>query len=270
MQAARLGGATLKYRVVGSGEPVLLIHGGFIADTFVPLLAEPRLVGSYRLIAYHRRGYGGSSGAAAPFTIQQQAADARALLRHLGISRAHVAGHSYGGVIAIQLALDAPDLVSSLALLEPALVALVPSAPTFMKLLDSVQAMHQRGDRAGATDAFLTQVMGPAYRPLLDEALPRGAFEQAVVDSDTCLGVELEALQRWSFTAEDATRIQRPVLSIIGGESGPIFDEIHSLVKQWIPHLEELVVPRANHALQYMNPGAVADGLAGFFDGHHH
>jgi pimeloyl-ACP methyl ester carboxylesterase len=268
MQPAHLDGVELKYHVAGSGEPVLLIHGGFIADTFVPLLAEPRIVGSYRLIAYHRRGYGGSSRATAPFTIKQQAADARALLRHLGISRAHVAGHSYGGVIAIQLSLDAPDLVASLALLEPALVALVPSGPTFLKTLEPIQAMHQRGDRAGATDAFLTEVMGPEYRPLLEKALPPGAFELAVVDSDTCLRVELEALQQWSFAAEDAARIRQPVLSVIGDESGPIFDEIHSLLKRWIPHLEELAVPYANHALQYMNPSAVAEGLAGFFDGH--
>ena len=268
MQTAYFDGVELKYRVVGSGEPVLLIHGGFIADTFVPLLAEPRLVGSYRLIAYHRRGYGGSSRATAPFTIRQQADDARALLRHLGIPRAHVAGHSYGGVIAIQLSLDTPGLVASLALLEPALVASVPSGPLFLKMLDSVQATHQRGDRAGATDAFLTEVMGPGYRPLLEKVLPPGAFELAVVDSDTCFGVELEALQRWSFTAEDATRIQQPVLSVIGDESGPFFDEIHSLLKQWIPRLEELAVPHANHALQYMNPGTVADGLAGFFDDH--
>jgi len=269
MQPARLDGVELKYDVVGSGEPLLLIHGGFIADTFLPLLAEPRIIGGYRAIAYHRRGYGGSSRATAPFTIRQQASDARALLRHLGIPRVHVVGHSYGGVIAIQLALDTPDLVASLALLEPALVALVPSGPTFLKMLASVQAMHQRGDRAGATDAFLTGVMGREYRPLLETALPPGTFELAVADSDTCFGVELEALQQWSFTAEDAARIRQPALSVIGDESGPIFDEIHSLLKQWLPHLEELVVPHANHALQYMNPSALADGLANYLDGHH-
>jgi pimeloyl-ACP methyl ester carboxylesterase len=269
MQTAHLDGVELKYHAVGSGEPVLLIHGGFIADTFVPLLAEPRIVGSFRLIAYHRRGYGGSSRATAPFTIRQQATDARALLRHLGIPRAHVAGHSYGGVIAIQLSLDAPEVVASLALLEPALVASVPSGSTFLETVASIQAMHQRGDRAGATDAFLTEVMGQEYRPVLEKALPPGAFELAVTDSDTCLRVELEALQRWTFTEEDAARIRQPVLSVIGDESGPIFDETHSLLKRWIPHLEELAVPHANHALQYMNPSAVADGLAGFFDGHH-
>lgn len=40
------------------------------------------------------------------------------------------------------------------------------------------------------------------------------------------------------------------------------------LLKRWMPHLEELSVPHANHALQYMNPGSVAEGLAGFLDRH--
>jgi pimeloyl-ACP methyl ester carboxylesterase len=53
--------------------------------------------------------------------IARQAQDAACLLRELGAQRAHVVGHSYGGVLALQLAVDAPDLVHSLALLEPAL-----------------------------------------------------------------------------------------------------------------------------------------------------
>jgi pimeloyl-ACP methyl ester carboxylesterase len=269
MQPVHLDDVELEYDVGGSGEPLLLIHGGFIADAFFPLLAEPRIVSSYRVISYHRRGYAGSSRATAPFTIRQQAADARALLRHLGVPRAHVAGHSYGGSIAIQHSLDAPDLVGSLALLEPGLVFLVPSGPVFQEMLVPVQSMYQRGDRAGAVDAYLSQVVGPEYRQLLEKFLPPGAFELAVADSDTTLGVEVEALQQWSFTAEDAARIRQPVLSVIGEESEPIFREIHSLLQQWIPHAEELVVPKATHALEFMNPQAVADGLARFLDRHH-
>jgi pimeloyl-ACP methyl ester carboxylesterase len=49
-------------------------------------------------------------------------------MRHLGIERAHVVGHSSSAIMALQLALDAPDRVLSLALLEPALLA-VPSGP---------------------------------------------------------------------------------------------------------------------------------------------
>ena len=198
----------------------------------------------------------------------QQAADARALLEHLGISRAHVAGHSYGGAIAIQLTLDAPDLVASLALLEPALASALTPSPEFQETIASASSKYQAGDRAGAVDAFLASVLQPEYRPLLEKNLP-GAFDQAVADSDTAFRVELEALMKWSFTAEDAARIRQPVLSVIGEESGPMFDDGHKVIQQWIPHTEELRVPQANHALQFMNPRAVAQGLADFLDGRH-
>lgn len=269
MRTVRFDGVELEFDVVGSGDPLLLIHGGFIADAFFPLLAEPRITSSYRVISYHRRGYAGSSPATAPFTIGEQAADARALLRHLGISRAHVAGHSYGGSIAIQLSLDTPDLVGSLALLEPALVFLVPSGPSFQEMLTSLQAMYQRGDRTGALDGFLSRVVGQGYRELLQKFLPPGAFELAVADGQTTFGVEVEALQQWSFTSEDAARIHQPVLSVIGEESEPIFSEIHLLLQKWMPHAEELVVAQATHALEFMNPHAVAEGLARFLDRHH-
>jgi pimeloyl-ACP methyl ester carboxylesterase len=102
MQRISLNGVELEYDVQGSGEPLLLIHGSILADGFFPLLTEPRLANHYRVISYHRRGFAGSSRASAPFMIAQQAADGRALLQHLGIPRAHVAGHSYGAAIAIQ------------------------------------------------------------------------------------------------------------------------------------------------------------------------
>ena len=104
MQLAHLDGVDLEYDAVGSGEPLLLIHGGLIAaNSFVPLVAESSLASRSQIISYNRRGYAGSSRPTPPFSIAQQAADARALLGHLGISRAHVVGHSYGGAIAIRV-----------------------------------------------------------------------------------------------------------------------------------------------------------------------
>jgi pimeloyl-ACP methyl ester carboxylesterase len=268
MQTLRLGDAELKYDVVGSGEPLLLIHGAFIADAFYSLMAEPRISGRYRVIHYHRRGYAESSRAPVPFPIRDQAADAQALLRHLGISRAHVAGHSLGGVIAIQLALDAPDVIASLALLEPGLVFLVPSAPMFRELMAGLRATYRDGDRVGALEAFLSEVVGPGYREVIREFLPQGAFDLAVADAQTFFDVELEAMKEWRFTAEDAARIRQPVCSVLGAESGAISLEVQSLLRRWIPQTEELVVPQARHALQLMNPKAVAEGMASFLERH--
>jgi len=267
MQLVELNGANIEYDVIGSGEPLLLIHGSILANAFASLLKEPSLANRYRLITYHRRGFAGSDRAIAPFTIKEQAADARALLQHLRITQAHVAGHSYGGVIATQLCLDAPELVHSLALLEPAFVALVPSGTKFFETFASIQSVYDRGDRTGATDSFLTGVLGPEYRPLLQTHFPPGAFEQGVADIDTFFQIEVPGAQQFTITAEDIARIRQPVLAVLGSESEPIFHEIHSWIRQRIKHAEELIV-EATHALQYMNPPAVADGLARFLADH--
>ena len=123
MDRVKTGEVELEYDVVGAGEPVVFIHGAFIADTFRLLLAEPVLVGRYQLILYRRRGYVGSSRVSVPVSVGQQADDCRMLLKHLGVGQAHIVGHSYGGAVALQLALTFPDLAHSLALLEPAMMA---------------------------------------------------------------------------------------------------------------------------------------------------
>src|SRR5438094_724696 len=123
MKLAQVDDITLEYDVWGVGEPVVFIHGAFIADTFRPLVGAPSLAGGYQLVTYRRRGYGGSSRTLGPISAERQAADCSGLLRHLGVQRAHIVGHSWGGSFALQLALDSPEVVHSLALLEPALFA---------------------------------------------------------------------------------------------------------------------------------------------------
>jgi len=268
MQRVNLDGVDLEYDVQGAGEPVLLIHGSIVADGFLPLLAAPRFTSNYRVISYHRRGFAGSARAHSPFTMGQQAADGRALLRHLGLHRVHITGHSYGAAIAMQWALDVPEEVHSLALLELPLMEWIPSGPAYWEWVASVRDMYERGEKAEVTDAFLTGVAGVEYRQVLDKVLPPSAFALAVADIDTFFQVELPELQRWRFTAEDAHRLRPPVLAVVGSETAPIFSEGHALLKQWLPQAEEWVVPHATHALQLMNPSAVADGLTRFFAKH--
>src|SRR3954447_22808804 len=103
MANARVNGVNIEYEVTGAGEPVLLI-APVIADGFDPLVSESAL-GDYELIRYHKRGWLGSTHAPGPVSIEDHAADAAALLGHLGIARAHVVGHSSGACVAAQLAL---------------------------------------------------------------------------------------------------------------------------------------------------------------------
>src|SRR6266851_2715389 len=100
MQFAVVNGVKIEFEVEGTGEPMLLIHGASVAETFKPLMAEPTLA-RFRKVRIHRRGYAGSERVTAPLSFPEHAADAAALLRHLGIAKAHVAGHSYGGLTAL-------------------------------------------------------------------------------------------------------------------------------------------------------------------------
>jgi pimeloyl-ACP methyl ester carboxylesterase len=190
-------------------------------------------------------------------------------MRHLGIERAHIVGHSSSGNVALQLALDAPEAVHSLALLEPALMS-VPSAQTSRAFLGTAVQLYRAGDKTGAIDTFLRGTCGSGYRAVLDKALP-DSFDQAVADSDTFFGQELPALQEWSFTRDDARRIAQPVLAVVGAksrESDPVFAERQELLLSWLPNVEAFVLPDATHLLQVQNPRGMAEGLAAFFARH--
>ena len=153
MDRAKIDSAELEYEGAGTGEPVLCIDGVLIADTFRPLLAAPSLAGRYQLIRYHRRGYAGSSPTAGPISVARQAADCRALLRHLGVARAHVVGHSYGGAVALQLALDTPEVAHSLALLEPALLVGASAQGTGTRWRGPSRATGRRAGRSPWTSS---------------------------------------------------------------------------------------------------------------------
>lgn len=266
MQRAEIGGITLEYEERGSGEPVVFIHGAHMGDTYLPLMTEPALKG-YRLIRYRRRGYAGSSRPDGPLSVSGHAADCLALLRKLEAVPAHVVGHSSGGAIALQLALDAPEAVRTLTLLEPALLE-VPSGAALFEALGPSAQKYEANDKAGAVNAFLQVVCGKEYRRAADLQMP-GALDQAAADADAFFTGELPAVGEWTFTKEDAARIKQPVLSVLGANSDaavglPVFGQIHERVLEWMPQAKPFVLPRAAHLLQVENPHDMALGLAAF------
>lgn len=263
MERAPVQGAELEFEIRGRGEPVVLIHGGFIAGAFLPLMNEQSLA-EYRLIRYHRRGYAGSTKHEGPFSIEHQAADALGLLRQIGVKRAHVVGHSYGGATALQLALDAPEVVHSLVLLEPALVRMVPSRAGFAEeVFAPAMKRYREGDRAGAVNAFFERVIGPKWSAESARTVPGGP-DDAVRDAGTCFEVEIPALEQWEFDEKKAQKISQPILYVLGSESIPVFEEGRKLVHSWFPRTEDCLVQGVTHGLQMQDPRAVAEGTAKF------
>lgn len=110
-------GARLLVRTVGSGEPVLLLHGyPQTSAMWAPLV--PHLAPGRALVMPDLRGYGRSVCRDADFSFRAMAADVLALADTMGFERFHVVGHDRGARVAHRLALDAPDRVRSVALLD--------------------------------------------------------------------------------------------------------------------------------------------------------
>ena len=264
MDRAKVNGVELEYEVRGAGEPVLLIDM-LIADCFVPLLREPALADRYQLIRYHKRGWVGSTHTPPPVSIAEHAADAAALLEHLDVRRAHIAGHSTGASIGAQLALDHSEKVHTLTLLEPTLVSL-PLGGEFLKAAGPVFEAYASGDHSGAFAMFVTAASGLAWqdcRALLEERIP-GVITQSIKDAETFFGVELPAVTEWTFGPEQAAAIRSPVLSVIGAETQPLWVEIAEFLRSSLPHVEECTIDGAGHLLQIQRPEPVARGMAGF------
>ena len=117
MPSLRVNGAEFYYEEAGTGTPVLLLHGlGSNAGDWEFQAAA--LSRQYRAIAMDVRGHGRSSKPPGPYSVAQFAADAVALLRGLGAAPAHVVGLSMGGMIAFQMAVDSPDMVRSLTIVN--------------------------------------------------------------------------------------------------------------------------------------------------------
>jgi pimeloyl-ACP methyl ester carboxylesterase len=255
----------VEYEERGDGDAVLCIHGAIIADSFAPLMDEDALA-TYRLIRYRRRGYGNSEPPAGTPTIAEQVIDARLLLEHLRVQQAHVVAHSGGGPIAIQLALDAPHMVRSLVLLEPALQNAAMAA-TFHEMVTPLIEMHRAGNSDKAVHMWMRQVSGSDWRDELEPRIP-GVGDRANADAAGTFEYDLEAMRHWDFDAVGGADISQPVLHVVGSRSGPGRQVVTDMFLAAVPHAEQVTIPDADHSLQMTNADLVARPIAEFIDRH--
>ena len=269
LSRAKLDGIELEYEVRGTGEPVIFVHGGFLYNAFQPLMDDPNLTKRFRMLSYHRVGYGKSTNLPGAVSISDQATHLRLLMQSLKIEQAHIVGHSSGGMIALQLALDSPGFVNSIVLLESARPSPTSDIQKNFSATVGQVAMqrYKAGNKSEAVDIWMRGVCSPDYRMYLDKAVPE-AFDQAVGGADTFFGQEMPAVREWTLTKEEAARIKQPILAVLGEKSIPTFRERRDLILGWFSNIEPYNLPNANHLLHIQNPSGVATALNQFFSKH--
>ena len=208
-------GCALHYTVRGEQHPdtVLLLQGvGAQGEAWRP--QAEYLAQSHRTITIDNRGMGRSLPAAAPISVAQMAEDARVVLDAEGVNRAHVVGHSLGGPVAMQLALDAPTRVTSLALLCTFANGRE-AAPLTWRMI-SLGARTRLGPRASRRRAFLGLIAPPdrvtefsAQAETLAEH-----FGHDLADQPAIASAQLAAMRASDLRAQLPALGGRPVLVV--------------------------------------------------------
>jgi 3-oxoadipate enol-lactonase len=257
----RAGDLTMKIVEAGSGPAVMLLHGlGWDHSLWNPTVEEfsPR----YRMIAVDTRGHGGTEKPAGPYDMGMFARDFSALADALGLKRICVVGLSQGGMVAQQLALLRPDLVSALVLISTS----CKSAPS---LRDNMEARIAAMDRAGpeaAAKIAAESIFSPAWRAANAGELARFyAWRSAMPTAP--LNAATRALYDFDLSNQ-LPSIRVPTL-VVAGEEDTLtrpagMEEIAAL----IPGAKYRLIPQSGHMLPVEQPAVVSALLRDFFQEH--
>ena len=130
MATAKIGNAEIYYEIYGEGRPLLLV-AGLASDSQSWLSIIPELSKKYRLIVFDNRGVGRSKPMDETVSISQMADDVMGLVRYLNLQKVSLAGHSMGGMVALELAIRHPEIVTNLILVSTSSVNSARNAQLF-------------------------------------------------------------------------------------------------------------------------------------------
>ncbi len=250
-----LPGVDLYYEVAGQGLPVVLVHG-LALDTRMWDDQVGPLASVATVIRYDVRGFGRSTprDGDLPYT---HTADLFALLDHLNVDAAVLVGLSMGGRIVTEAALQSPERIKALVLLDSVLDGVSwddRSAQGMRSIADGLRVHGLRGAKSAwlAHDFFV-----PAgRRPTVADRLAR-----MVDDYSGVHWTEPDPHSPHPGCRPLLERIVAPTTVVVGALDVPCFHEMANALAAEIPHARKIVVPDAGHMVNMEAPDVVTDIL---------
>ncbi|WP_225724928.1 MULTISPECIES: alpha/beta fold hydrolase [unclassified Nocardia] len=237
------GGVNTYYEVYGEGEPLVLLHGGG-ANALSWLAQIPELAKQFRVYVPERRGHGHTADVDGPISYQIMADDTAAFLETLEIGAAHLVGWSDGGIVAVLVAMQRPDLVR--------------------KLVAIGVYVNRDGETPGCRELFEE----PASTRMGE--IVRGSYTDAPDGPDHFPVIYEKLLRMWreepNIAICDLAAIQAPTLLMQGDDDGVTVE--HSLaMARAIPDSQLAVVPGASHGVPMEKPELVNRMILDFLAG---
>jgi len=114
---ASVNGIKLYYEIQGTGEPVIVLHGGFgNTDFYMPNVTG--LAKNYKVITVDMQGHGRTADIDRPLDREAMAEDIAALIKHLNLGKTNIIGYSFGGWVSLRLAIQHPELLQKVVLIS--------------------------------------------------------------------------------------------------------------------------------------------------------
>ena len=213
-------GGRLYYEAEGAGHPLLLIPGGLgslrMWDGQVPTFAE-----RYRVIRFDPRGFGRTETDAVPFS---NLADAAAVLEHVGATSSHVVGQSRGAIIALDLAIERPDLVDSLVLVAGGASGYQPELPEGVEAppWDEMERLWEQKEWAELAELETrVWVDGWNQRPTRVDPALRERVHQDILETYEAAKEEGQPQSLKPAAVERLGEVRAPTLVIVGNVDEP-------------------------------------------------